>query len=81
MLQNYTFGLNDLLKHEWQQASVAEEGEAAVSLEGRIGLCNVAAGYREAPRKLSVPPVQQCTVAHGLTSRIIKNSFFKKRGK
>jgi len=26
--------LNDLLKHEPQQASVAEEGEAAVSLEG-----------------------------------------------
>jgi len=26
--------LNDLLKHELQQASVAEEGEAAVSLEG-----------------------------------------------
>jgi len=29
-----TFGLNDLLKHEPQQASVTEEGEAAVSLEG-----------------------------------------------
>jgi len=28
------FGLNDLLKHELQQTSVAEEGEAAVSLEG-----------------------------------------------
>jgi len=28
------FGLNDLLKHGLQQASVAEEGEAAVSLEG-----------------------------------------------
>jgi len=48
--------LNDLLKHELQQASVAEEGEAAVSLEGRIGLCYVAAGCREAPRKLYVPP-------------------------
>jgi len=27
-----------LVKHEQQQASVAEEGEAAVGLEDRIGL-------------------------------------------
>jgi len=48
--------LNDLLRHEWQQASVAEEGEAAVSLEGRIGFCYVAAGSRKAPRKFYVTP-------------------------
>jgi len=48
--------LNDLLKHELQQASVAEEGEAAVSLEGEIDLCHVAAGCREEPRKLYAPP-------------------------
>jgi len=29
-----SFDLNDLLKHELQQASVSEEGEAAVSLDG-----------------------------------------------
>jgi len=45
-----------LLKHDRQQVSVAEEGEAAVGLEGQIGLCYVAAGCREAPRKLYVPP-------------------------
>ena len=56
MGQNYNFELNDLLKQEWQQASVAEEGEAAVSLEGRIGFCYVAAGCRKAPRKLYATP-------------------------
>ena len=32
------FGLNDLVRHGQQQVSVVEEGEAAVSLEGQIGL-------------------------------------------
>ena len=34
MIKNITFGFNHLLKHDLQQTSVAEEGEAAVSLEG-----------------------------------------------
>jgi len=45
-----------LLKHECQQASVAEEGEAAVSLEGEMDLCHVATGCRKAPRKLYAIP-------------------------
>ena len=51
-----SFKITSLFKHEQQQVSVAKEGEAAISLEGYIGLCYVAAGRRKVLRELYGPP-------------------------